>query len=610
MSVNEQILINVVVNGQKATSDLKGVANAAGEIETKGTRTAGALGGLTKAASLLGGALVATQAMDYAGQLFAIGDASLKAEKGLTAVAGSAQAAADITEAVKRGSGGLLTAMDAQLQATRLLSLGIASNAAEAGNFVEVASTLGAVIGQDATTSVEQLSLAIANMSYERLDALGISAGEVRARVNELRDAGYATEEAFRLATFEIAAEKMNVLKDAGFEAGTSLDRLKVRAGEAGAVLGEQLAGAVLGVADRLEESEPWFQAVNQRIYDMGEQANVLAGNVVSTADSMGWLTGALYNSNPAFASTYDWAVALTGAADDVATAASNVPPNMAAIEGSSYGAAGGMRAAGNEALFLKDALDRLNNSRTGNAGRTAARGAAYGGPSLGFNDRMGMQDAAIALGYGGSAGGRTQNYDATTEHELDIQARQLAREARERAEALRASMVTSGGGGRSYSSGGGGSRGGGGGGFRGLADDVTAATDALDLFSLSAPDALDQLREAVEGQRRDEGLAKSLTDKLVGEGFSEEEINFVLAEKLGVAMMGAGKTASGDLIDAMTEGLGTSIAQRATDIEAGGARYMEVWLRGARGGVREPEIIAPLVEAVMLELRDYLGAG
>lgn len=423
----------VTADTRQAERNLKDFKGDLSGTASEAKNTGGALGGLTKVAMGLGGALIASEVFEYAKQLHAMGDASLKAEKGLAAVAGGVEAAEKITAAVKAGSSGLLTEMDAQLQATRLLSLGIAGTAEEAGRFTEVAATLGAVIGQDATTSMEQLSLAIANMSYERLDALGISAGAVRERVKELKEEGMGTEEAFRFATLEIATGKLNDLQAAGFEAGTALDRVKINALDAAAALGEDLAVGLEEAAVAFEEYK-WVvdgldgtyiaviehgrqtgEAVRGLIglnYEAAEAARVTMeaeklhaialGNVQVAIDALPTRNATLETHMLAEAfleagrmagyTDYQlinlW-VTTGGTAEEMAFLYDNsitIPPAMAAIEGSSYGAANGLNTAAAGARNLKDAIDELNNTRTGDYGTSAS--------AMKLNTQYGMQEA------------------------------------------------------------------------------------------------------------------------------------------------------------------------------------------------------------------------
>jgi len=71
----------------------------------------------------------------------------------------------------------------------QLISMGLVDSAESAAKMSEMAVTLGAAMGTDATESMESFALMLANQSIPRLDTFGISSGKVRTRINELMDA-------------------------------------------------------------------------------------------------------------------------------------------------------------------------------------------------------------------------------------------------------------------------------------------------------------------------------------------------------------------------------------------------------------------------------------
>lgn len=145
----------------------------------------------------------------------------------LTAYAGSAAEAEAATQALIRATDGGLSRLDATAQASRLLSMGLADTAAEAGQLARMAVMLG-----DKTMSVQQrmesFNAMLANQSIERLDTFGISSGRARQRIEELQEAmpGLSREQAFVNTVLEIGAEKLRAVEAEGVTAATSVDKL------------------------------------------------------------------------------------------------------------------------------------------------------------------------------------------------------------------------------------------------------------------------------------------------------------------------------------------------------------------------------------------------
>jgi len=114
--------------------------------------------------------------------------------------------------------------------ATRMLSMGLASNADEAAKLTKIAITLGSTMGKGPQAAIEDFTLMLANQSILRLDTFGISGAKVRERMQQLADQGFAPADRqlrFLTATMEEAEGKMKALDEAGFEATSNVDRMK-----------------------------------------------------------------------------------------------------------------------------------------------------------------------------------------------------------------------------------------------------------------------------------------------------------------------------------------------------------------------------------------------
>ena len=133
---------------------------------------------------------------------------------------GSEQAAANL-EAMQRATRGALSDTEAMAAASQILQMGLVEGADEMGRFAEMAVTLGTAMGRDASQSMEEFALLMANQSIPRLDTFGISAGRVRERMNELADANknMTREQRFNIAVMEEGGEAMARLGATGGDA-------------------------------------------------------------------------------------------------------------------------------------------------------------------------------------------------------------------------------------------------------------------------------------------------------------------------------------------------------------------------------------------------------
>jgi hypothetical protein len=100
-------------------------------------------------------------------------------------------------------TGGVLTNLQAMTVANQLLLTGVASSSDEISSLASSAIKLGAALDQGPNEAVQNLNAALLNNSYARLDTLGVSAANVRARVEELKNEGLDMSEAFKQATIE-----------------------------------------------------------------------------------------------------------------------------------------------------------------------------------------------------------------------------------------------------------------------------------------------------------------------------------------------------------------------------------------------------------------------
>lgn len=163
-------------------------------------------------------------------------------------------------------------------QANAMLSTGIAQNAEDLERLTRVAVVMGGVVGQDATSAIQNLNSAIMNSSYERLDQLGISAGVVRERVNELKDAGIEMQAAFAQAVISEGEASVERLGDAASAAYTPLDRLATRWENFFNQASGNVAAGVQGAALFLEASAEAWERQREELATQEEEIVARAG--------------------------------------------------------------------------------------------------------------------------------------------------------------------------------------------------------------------------------------------------------------------------------------------------------------------------------------------
>lgn len=214
---------------------------------------------------------------------------------------GSEKAGANLLAIQRAGSGtiGVLAAMES---GTTALSLNLADTAKEFGDITTAARavTIVSPIIDDAASAVSELGVAAANLSYRRLDQLGLSVGDVRQRIGELKRENEGLDEsaAFLQATVGLLNEKYGDLVNSTEAAATAQERLGVAFGEF-ARLASTTDFTKAIVSGPFESLAGLLEAANVSIF--GGKAggfaveNQLAANAelaknayMSTADSLG----------------------------------------------------------------------------------------------------------------------------------------------------------------------------------------------------------------------------------------------------------------------------------------------------------------------------------
>lgn len=167
-----------------------------------------------------------------ADDLAQMGYAAERARIALTNATGSAAEYERWIRAVKTATHGTVTETEAAGLAYQSLRLGLARSADEAQEFVRVATIIGAASPQlsGVGDAISEISLTIANMSWRRLDQLGLSVTETKARMEELMalNSDLSKEEAFQQSVMEGLTQQANMLGDELLEVGAKTQRWKI----------------------------------------------------------------------------------------------------------------------------------------------------------------------------------------------------------------------------------------------------------------------------------------------------------------------------------------------------------------------------------------------
>lgn len=213
-----QILIETLYKGKgtkAATKDLKALEGQTKESTSKLDMMKGGLSKIALAAGTAGAALFAAKkAFDFGAegaQIMRMRDVFDRLTESID------ETASVVLGKMRDATMGMVSDSELMRASARTMSMGLASTGDEVAKLAEIAVKLGSAMGKEAGPAMEEFGLLLANTSTLRLDTFGISAGKVKARIIELRDAtpGLTREAAFMTATMEQAEISMEKLGDA-----------------------------------------------------------------------------------------------------------------------------------------------------------------------------------------------------------------------------------------------------------------------------------------------------------------------------------------------------------------------------------------------------------
>jgi hypothetical protein len=181
-------------------------------------------------------AAAATQAvvkLEALGRAAAVSNTELKRlELTFNELAGSTAKAEGRIIAIQAGLGGTVDRMTAMKVANQAAALSLASTGAEFGRLAQAARIVSIIspVINDASSAVSELGLAAANLSFRRLDQLGLSVGEVRAGMKALQaeNSNLSDSTAFLEAAIDALIAKGGDLVNSTEAQASGVERLQV----------------------------------------------------------------------------------------------------------------------------------------------------------------------------------------------------------------------------------------------------------------------------------------------------------------------------------------------------------------------------------------------
>ena len=264
-------------------------------IGTPGGGAAGSiLGGANQLLGAAGIGLSIAGVISLTQELATLRKESLLATTAFNQLSGGSSQAAQRLNAMKQAAGGTLSTMDALRSANQITALGMASTAEGFGRITQAARAVTFIspVIHDIGSAITELSLASANLSFRRLDQLGLSVTEVKSRMAELQAAnsGLNDNQAFLEASVSTLIDKFGSLTSSTAAQATGIDKLKISWAEfqrelAEGEVGELADKALGGTADFINKVSTFIgvgsgetiqKALEAQVKDLASNASLL----------------------------------------------------------------------------------------------------------------------------------------------------------------------------------------------------------------------------------------------------------------------------------------------------------------------------------------------
>ena len=228
--------VNIRINAQNTASPvIKQVNSDLSKMDKAAGTAAGGIGALAKVAGAAGLVAFGVQAANAAVELANLGNQSIAMRASFEQMAGGADNARTILEALTEASRGTVTQYDLMLASNRAMLLGVADSAEEFSQLMQIAAARGRAMGLSTTQAFNDIVTGLGRMSPLILDNLGIVVDQEKAQaayaVTLGKTAAELTDAEKKQALVnDVIANSADLLRDANANA-------KVYAGEGAAQL-------------------------------------------------------------------------------------------------------------------------------------------------------------------------------------------------------------------------------------------------------------------------------------------------------------------------------------------------------------------------------------
>ena len=161
-------------------------------------------------------------------QFAQLGATSQRSALAFDMLSGSAENAAAKLSAVQRASGGAINKLEAMQIANKAAALQMANTAGELQRVTNFATIASRILGTDTAGALDQMALAAANLSFRRLDELGVNANKARIEFDKLRGT-MDDSAAFLQAMLIVGEETFAGMGDSALGAATGMERMKTQ---------------------------------------------------------------------------------------------------------------------------------------------------------------------------------------------------------------------------------------------------------------------------------------------------------------------------------------------------------------------------------------------
>jgi len=182
------------------------------------------VGGLAGFASVQGARMLAAEVKQWSEYAATVNYTS----EAFNLLSGTSENAAAKLYAVQSASGGAVDSLQAMNIANRAGALGMATTAQELERVTRFATIAGRVLGLDTASALDNMALAASNLSFVRLDQMGISASETRKIFQELRGE-LGDNKAFLEAMLQVGEATFADLSDSALTVASGIGLMTTR---------------------------------------------------------------------------------------------------------------------------------------------------------------------------------------------------------------------------------------------------------------------------------------------------------------------------------------------------------------------------------------------